>query len=342
MAKKVEGRVPFEELLADLREILGPEDDFTIRYWLPSGITLLDLAISDGAGFPGGRVTEIFGHEGSGKTLLSLLLGRAAQQQGGLCVFQDAEARLSHGLTTKKIQVNIDKTSGQWIYGMPDNLEKGLMALERAARSRLGYEEPTVLILDSLAMIAPEDQDIDHASLDEVKQPGVQAKLLSRFFSRGILRKISGSNVHLLLLNQLRDKMGGGGNKFIKPDPEPPGGWATRFAASTRLSVHQTAIQNEERRIGSMVNIKVRKTSTHNPFHEISFPLYHRIGMCDVMANLHYLKTNKVFKMHGGGYYEYGGEKKRIADWWKLAKEDPEWQKRIRELTKETYRSLNS
>ena len=136
--------------------------------------------------------------------------------------------------------------------------------------------------------------------------------------------------------------MGGGGNKFVKPDPEPPGGWATRFAASTRLHVHQTAIEKEDRKVGSLVHIKVRKTSTNNPYQEISFPLYHRVGMCDVIANLNYLIVNKVFTLGGGGYYEYGGEKHRKMDWWKLIREDPEWQKRIREETREKYRSENS
>lgn len=336
--KKAKTPPSFKELYSTARDILGPEEDFAINYWLPSGLTLLDMIVSDGAGFPGGRVTEIFGPEAAGKSMLALLLGRAAQQQGGMCIYLDAEARLSHGLTTKKIGLSISHESEQWIYGIPDNLEKALEAIEKLSIMRKEFIQPTVIVLDSIAMLSSQDQDIDHATIEEAKQPGVQAKLLSKFFARGILRKISGTNVHLVLLNQLRDKMGGGGNKFVKPDPEPPGGWATRFAASTRLHIHQTAITNEERKVGSLVHIKVRKTSTNNPYQEIFFPLYHKIGVCDVMSNLNYLIANKVFTLCGGGYYEYKGEKKRRMDWWRLGREDTEWNKHLVELTKQTFR----
>ncbi|MBT7171842.1 MAG: DNA recombination/repair protein RecA, partial [Phycisphaerales bacterium] len=58
-----------------------------------TGALSLDLALG-GKGLPQGRVVELFGPEGSGKTTVALHVIAEAQKQGGIAAFIDAEHSL--------------------------------------------------------------------------------------------------------------------------------------------------------------------------------------------------------------------------------------------------------
>src|SRR5438132_88151 len=60
---------------------------------IPTGSIALDLALGVG-GIPRGRVTEIYGPEGSGKTTLCQHIIANAQRGGGYAAFIDAEHAL--------------------------------------------------------------------------------------------------------------------------------------------------------------------------------------------------------------------------------------------------------
>ena len=57
---------------------------------ISTGVLSLDLALG-GNGVPRGRVVEIFGPEGGGKTTLGLHIIASAQKAGGIGAFIDAE-----------------------------------------------------------------------------------------------------------------------------------------------------------------------------------------------------------------------------------------------------------
>src|SRR4029077_10722307 len=56
---------------------------------IPTGSLALDIALGIG-GIPRGRVVEVFGPEGSGKTTVCLHIIAEAQKQGGIAAFIDA------------------------------------------------------------------------------------------------------------------------------------------------------------------------------------------------------------------------------------------------------------
>src|SRR5262245_41612079 len=57
---------------------------------IPTGSLALDLALGVG-GIPRGRIIEVFGPEGSGKTTVCLHVIAEAQAHGGIAAFIDAE-----------------------------------------------------------------------------------------------------------------------------------------------------------------------------------------------------------------------------------------------------------
>ncbi|HID88277.1 MAG TPA: ATP-binding cassette domain-containing protein, partial [Anaerolineae bacterium] len=60
---------------------------------IPTGSLSLDIALGVG-GIPRGRVTEIYGPDGAGKTTLAQHIVSEAQKQGGIAAFIDMEHAL--------------------------------------------------------------------------------------------------------------------------------------------------------------------------------------------------------------------------------------------------------
>src|SRR5918999_6502815 len=74
---------------------------------IPTGSLALDIALGEG-GIPRGRIVEIFGPEGSGKTTVSLHIIAEAQRQGGITAFIDAEHALDPTYA-RSLGVDIDE-----------------------------------------------------------------------------------------------------------------------------------------------------------------------------------------------------------------------------------------
>src|SRR5258707_6625606 len=73
---------------------------------IPTGSIALDVALGIG-GHPRGRVVEIYGPEGSGKTTVALHAAANAQKAGGIAAFIDAEHALGPDYA-KKLGVDTD------------------------------------------------------------------------------------------------------------------------------------------------------------------------------------------------------------------------------------------
>ena len=72
----------------------GSEDTPTdLTEWISTGSSMLDLAIANrpNGGIPVGRITEITGLEGSGKSLIAAHILAETQKKGGLAVYIDTE-----------------------------------------------------------------------------------------------------------------------------------------------------------------------------------------------------------------------------------------------------------
>src|SRR5437879_10016664 len=82
---------------------------------IPTGALALDVALGIG-GIPRGRIVEVYGPEGSGKTTVCLHIIAEAQKRGGITVFIDAEHALDPTYS-KTLGVNIDEL----LVSQPDN-----------------------------------------------------------------------------------------------------------------------------------------------------------------------------------------------------------------------------
>jgi recombination protein RecA len=161
---------------------------------IPTGSIALDVALGIG-GLPRGRVVEIYGPEGSGKTTVALSAAANAQKAGGIAAFIDAEHALDPDYA-KKLGVDTDAL----LVSQPDTGEQALEIADMLVRS--GAID--VVVIDSVAALVPRAEIEGEMGDSHV---GLQARLMSQ-----AMRKLAGAlnqtKTTAIFINQLREKVG--------------------------------------------------------------------------------------------------------------------------------------
>jgi recombination protein RecA len=208
---------------------------------ISTGSRALDLALGIG-GIPRGRITEVYGPDGAGKTTLVLSVIAQAQQAGGTACFIDTEHALDLAWAGR-VGVDLERL----VLCRPECGEQALQVADLLIRSG----SLDVLAVDSIAALVPK------AELDgEMGQrhAGVQANLLSQ-----ALRKLAGpiarAGTAVLVTNQLRQRAGTPGVPVYTS-----GGRALGYYASVRLDLRPLGqVRAGGEVVGSRVRVQVTK-----------------------------------------------------------------------------------
>ena len=218
---------------------------------IPSGVLPLDVALGIG-GYPKGRIVEIFGPEGSGKTTIALCAVAEAQKSGGIAAFIDAEHALDPRMAMT-LGVDVENL----YLAQPDSGEQALYILDQMVRT--GAVD--IVVVDSVAALTPQ-AEID-GRIGE-SQLGLQARLMS-YSLRRLASIIAKTNCIVIFINQLRAMISTG--YAPGPSETTTGGRALKFYASVRLEVRRgKKLEKGDITIGHELYLKVVKNKLAPPF----------------------------------------------------------------------------
>jgi len=256
---------------------------------IPTGSLSLDIALGVG-GVPRGRMVEIFGPEGSGKTTLALHIIAEAQRLGGTAAFVDAEHALDPKYT-RAIGVDLDHL----LLSQPSSGEQALEIMEQLVRS--GAVD--VIVIDSVAALVPEAELQGQMGDTQV---GLQARLMSQAM-RKLAAAIAQSKTVAIFVNQIRSTIQSGP---WGPGTTTTGGRALKFYASVRMQIwSEGKIEEGTERVGTRVHVRVVKNKVAPPFREAVFDVIYGKGIARSRDIIHTGETLGIVS-RSGSWYSYG------------------------------------
>ncbi len=273
---------------------LGDEGGVQEVEAIPTGSLAVDAALGIG-GLPKGRIVEISGPEGAGKTMLSLHVIREAQKQNGTAAFIDAEHALDVSFA-RRIGVDVENL----IISQPDSGEQALEIVDTLVRS--GAFD--IIVVDSVAALVPQAELEGDMGDSHV---GLHARLMSQ-----ALRKLAGSinrsHTCLIFLNQLRMKIG---VMFGNPETTT-GGRALPFYSSVRIDIRRIArVKSGDLDIGNRTRVKIVKNKVAPPFREAEFDLIFHGDPIGISweGDLIDIGVDKGLIAKSGAWFSYNGER---------------------------------
>jgi recombination protein RecA len=264
--------------------------------WISTGSTMLDLAIANrpNGGVAVGKITELNGLEGSGKSLIGSHLLASTQKQDGIAVYIDTESAVSQEYlraigvdTTKMLYVHLETCEEIF-----DTIETIVTKIRESNKDKL-----VTILVDSLAA-ASTKQEMD-ADFDKDGWATAKAIIISKAM-RKVTQMIARQKVALVFTNQLRQKLG-----VMFGDPwTTSGGKALPFHSSTRVRFKNAGQIKDGNKttIGIKIKGQVIKNRLGPPMRTVEFPLYFDKGIDDFGSWLTVMKEHKLLKV-GGAWY---------------------------------------
>jgi len=271
--------------------------DFTD--FVSTGATMLDVAISNrpNGGIAVGRITELTGLEGSGKSLIGAQLIANTQLRGGVGVLIDTETAVNAEFF-KAVGIDMNKLVYVQLQTVEEIFDAITVIIESVRKDPKKRDKIVTSVVDSVAAASTKKEM--EADFGKDGYATDKAIIISK-----AMRKITGllgrERIALVFTNQLRQKM----NAMAFSDPwTTSGGKAIAFHASTRLRLSLLGkISNSN---GDVIGVKVKANVVKNrlgpPHRMAEFEIYFNRGIDDLGSWLKVLKENKLIKQAGAWY----------------------------------------
>lgn len=266
--------------------------DFTD--FISTGSSILDIILANRpkGGFACGRIHELQGNEGSGKSLIAAHALADTQKRGGVAVLIDTETAVNYdffdavGLDMKRM-VYVSENVTERIFS---HIEQIIETVRKSDKDRL-----VTIVVDSIAGATTDSEsEADHGTEGYGTE---KAKIISKAL-RKITKLIGDQKIALIFTNQLRQRIG------AMPFQDPyvtSGGKAIAFHTTTRtrLSIVGTIKDSDGEAVGVKVRAKVLKNRQGPPYREAEFVILFNKGIDDYGSWYDVLKERNIIKTTG-------------------------------------------
>ena len=296
--QKEKEKTPHELFLESIKKAFGKEspiidtsDEEALEIEkFSSGSLLLDQELK--GGWPKGRIAELYGPEGSGKTTTSIhaVAEFLRKYPDEYCLWLDQEKVFDPVYFET---IGIDWRSENFILTRCHSGEDAYETMINFTK----FHKGGIIIVDSVATLLPsaeDEKDMGAATM------GSQARLNSQGL-RKLLPHLSKSNTTLFFINQVREKLG-----VTFGDPETtPGGKAIKFYARTRVRVSSKKSEDDS---SAKAGYILKKANYGNVGGKVETNILYGIGFDRVSEVLTVAVEAGLIEVNGS-WYSYEGTK---------------------------------
>lgn len=234
---------------------MPPPDVLKTRFFTINSLTGFN-------GLPKGRIIELVGNEGSGKTTLALTLTADAQRAGMNALYVDLEYKVIPKYAEK---LGVDPS--KLILINPVTGDDAMMAVDKLLDTgAIGF-----IVIDSVANLSTAGE-----MEKEIFEPNMAltARLLSQSIRR-LIGKVARTKAIILFINQYRQAIG---TMWGNPD-RSSGGNALQYGISLKFGLRtSTPIKDGPKAIGNEVKVTIMKNQVGNPHSNGVMELYYGEG----------------------------------------------------------------
>ena len=258
-------------------------------------------------GIPRGRITNIYGLAGAGKTTIALQCAASiCAEKGGTCVYIDWENEVEPRYAQMLGVPVTDKS--KFMLLQPETLEQGFKLMIKFASAGVD-----LIVVDSVGAGVPEKMFQKEAG--EQAAVGLLARQWSQFLPL-FKRVIADSNTGVIGISQLREKIGGMGGFGSGPNTKPQGGQAWKYYSSLQVMLRVIGkdrgkewdgLQNKmiDTVKGNIVRATLDKCKVSDAYkHEAQFYLMNGVGVDNERTVLDLAISVGVVKK-GGAWYTW-------------------------------------
>lgn len=329
--KKKKGETPsfnVDDIMSDVSNILSKkfgskikkEVSVPIKDFISTGNPLVDWSL--GKGLPLGKIIEIWGEEGTGKSTLAYQILGKIYKKGGIIVLFDTENSFD---PIRGKQFGIENI----ILENPETVEEAFDMLHHTIEN-LKDRGFGVVVWDSLAATPTEADIKGNAGI------GSKARVVSDRLQK-VLKGLEQSNLSLVIINQARSKIDTGFSaRFGGQRITAPSARALRHDAIIRAHMKVVGkIKVDNYIVGHVVEFTPEKNKIAPPFRSVRLHLLFKSGFSLRNTIIENAIQLGVIKRHGA-YYDYNdiryqGKTAIIKE---MSKED------LKKLIKEVIKAL--
>lgn len=264
-------------------------------------------------GFVKGKMYELMGWEGTGKSTICGHLVANCQAQGGKVVYIDGE----HAVDKNYFKaLGVDTT--KMLIAQPSCGEEGF----NIAMEMINTGEVDLLIIDSDSSLIPKKQldgDVGDSTI------GYKARLNSNAYPK-LKGALSQHNVCVVVISQYREKIG---VMFGNPTTTQ-GGHALKFYADVRIEVARTLAKDGDVNYGNITKVKAIKNKIFPPYRKAEFEIVYGVGIDKLDEMMSLLNEFELGRKYGKTM-TVDGVKYDLEEFKQLILDNPEFYDELKE-----------
>jgi recombination protein RecA len=264
-------------------------------------------------GFVKGKMYELMGWEGTGKSTICGHAVASCQAKGGKVAYIDGEHAVDKSYFQK---LGVDTT--QMLIAQPTCGEEGF----NIAMELINSGEIDLIIIDSDSSLIPKkvlDGEVGDSSI------GKKALLNSNAYPK-LKGALSQHNVCMIVISQYREKIG---VMFGNPTTTQ-GGHALKFYSDVRIEVSRSLAKDGDVTYGNITKVKATKNKMAPPYRLAEFEIVYGKGI-DKLGEIMELLNEFELGRKYGKTFTIDGVKYDLEEFKQLVVDNPEFYNELRE-----------